>query len=60
MAKTKDPFEQVELYAKLLSAYNRLLENTVESRLFSDRNKTQLQEIHRLLSKVSTLIEEMK
>ena len=60
MLKERDAFRQVQLYAKVLAAYNRVLEQTIEDRLISEKDKSLLQKIYRKLEEVSVLVDELK
>ena len=56
----KDPFKPVQLYVKVLGAYNRLLEQTFEDRLLSEKDKRILQKVFRHLEETSVLIDELR
>lgn len=56
----RDPFLGVHLYAKVLGAYTRLLEQTFQDRLVSEKDKKLLQRIYQRLEEISTLIDQLK
>lgn len=57
---SKDVFDAPHLYAKVLGAYTRLLEQTFQDRLLSEKDQKLLQRIHQRLEEISTLIDELR
>ena len=56
----KDAFKSIQLYIKVLGAYNRLLEQSFEDRLLSEKDKKVLQKVFRHLEETSVLIDELR
>jgi len=57
---SKNVFCPSHLYSKVLEAYNRLLEQTFEDKLLSEKDKKILQKIYQRLEEISVLIDDLK